>query len=177
VTTVGKPVSGSVSENAPTGTYTITQLTNPAAGSFSLFNNGNFTYHPDSIFTGIVKFKFAVCSDLCTRLCDTGEVRILINPKPVDSVVVSLDIPNAITPNGDGKNDVLKIDGIDQYPNNELVIFNRWGDILYKSKPYQNDWQGVNQSGGELPEGTYYYVLRLNVNDGKVFSGNMTILR
>ena len=177
VTTVGKPVSGSVSENAPTGTYTITQLTNPAAGSFSLFNNGNFTYHPDSIFTGIVKFKFVVCSDLCTRLCDTGEVRILINPKPVDSVVVTLDIPNAITPNGDGKNDILQIDGLDQYPNNELVIFNRWGDILYKSKPYMNDWQGVNQNGGELPEGTYYYVLRLNVNDGKVFSGNMTILR
>lgn len=177
VTTVGKPVSGSVSENAPSGTYIITQLTNPAAGSFSLFNNGNFTYRPDTSFTGIVKFKFAVCSDLCTRLCDTGEVRILINPKPYDSVTVTLDIPNAITPNGDGKNDVLKIDGIEDYPNNELVIFNRWGDVLYKAKPYLNDWQGVNQSGGELPEGTYYYVLRLNVNDGKIYSGNMTILR
>lgn len=177
VTSVGKPVSGSVSENAPTGTYSITQLTNPAAGTFDLFNNGNFTYRPDTSFTGIVKFKFAVCSDLCTRLCDTGEVRILINPKPIDTVDVTLDIPNAITPNGDGKNDVLKIDGLDQYPNNELIIFNRWGDILYKAKPYMNDWQGVNQNGGELPEGTYYYVMRLNVNEGKVFSGNMTILR
>ena len=86
-------------------------------------------------------------------------------------------MPNAITPNGDGKNDALRIDGIEQYPNNELVIFNRWGDVLYKAKPYLNDWQGVNQTGGELPEGTYYYVLRLNVNDGKIMKGNMTILR
>ncbi len=177
VTTVGKPVSASVSENAPIGTYSITRLTNPISGSFELFNNGNFIYRPDSSFVGIVKFKFAVCSDSCTRLCDTGEVRILINPKPKDTVVALVNVPNAITPNGDGKNDVLRIDGIEQYPDNELVIFGRWGDILYKAKPYQNDWQGVNQTGGELPEGTYYYVLRLNVNDGKILKGNMTILR
>ncbi len=178
VTTVGKAISGTVNENAPTGTYTITQLTSPIAGTFDLFNNGSFTYRPDTSFIGIVKFKFAICSDICTRLCDTGEVRILINPKPKDTVTVQIiDIPNAITPNGDGKNDALRIDGIDQYPNNELLIFNRWGDILYKAKPYNNDWQGVNQSGGELPEGTYYYVLRLNVNDGKILRGNMTILR
>ena len=178
ITTVGKPVSGTVNENAPIGTYTITQLTNPVAGTFDLFNNGSFTYRPDTSFIGIVKFKFAICSDICTRLCDTGEVRILINPKPKDTVVTQLgEIPNAITPNGDGKNDVLRIDGIEQYPNNELIIFNRWGDIIYKAKPYLNDWQGVNQSGGELPEGTYYYVLRLNVNDGKILRGNMTILR
>ena len=178
VTTVGKAVSGTVNENAPTGTYTITQLTNPVAGTFDLFNNGSFTYRPDTSFVGIVKFKFAICSDICTRLCDTGEVRILINPKPKDTVTVQIvDIPNAITPNGDGKNDALRIDGIDQYPNNELIIFNRWGDILYKAKPYHNDWQGTNQNGSDLPEGTYYYVLRLNVNDGKILKGNMTILR
>ena len=92
-------------------------------------------------------------------------------------MTLPLDIPNTITPNGDGKNDVLKIDGIERYPNNELVIFNRWGDILYHAKPYLNDWQGVNQNGAELAEGTYYYVLRLNVNDGKILTGNMTILR
>ena len=178
ITTVGKAVTGSVSENAPSGTYTITQLTSPTSGTFDVFSNGSFIYRPDTSFTGIVKFKFAVCSDLCTRLCDTGEVRILINPKPKDSVVtLPLDIPNTITPNGDGKNDVLKIDGIERYPNNELVIFNRWGDILYRAKPYLNDWQGVNQNGAELAEGTYYYVLRLNVNDGKILTGNMTILR
>ncbi len=178
VTTVGKAVSGTVNESAPTGTYTITRLTNPVVGTFDLFNNGSFTYRPDTSFIGIVKFKFAICSDLCTRLCDTGEVRILINPKPLDTVKVQIvDIPNAITPNGDGKNDALRIDGLEQYPNNELLIFNRWGDILYKAKPYHNDWQGVNQSGADLPEGTYYYVLRLNVNDGKILRGNMTILR
>jgi large repetitive protein len=86
-------------------------------------------------------------------------------------------VPNAITPNSDGKNDELVIDGLEKFPENELVIFNRWGDILYASKPYRNDWQGTNKSGNPLPEGTYYYVLRLNTADGKILRGDMTILR
>ncbi len=177
ITQVGKPVNGNVSESAPLGTYSVTRLTNPSSGRFDLFSNGSFTYIPDATFQGIVTFKYIICSDLCTKLCDTGEVRILIQPK-LDSVkTIVIDVPNAITPNDDGKNDALVIDGLEQFDKNELVIFNRWGDILYQSKPYKNTWRGTNQSGDPLPEGTYYYVLRLNTADGKILRGDMTILR
>ncbi len=177
ITKMGVPVSGNVSESAPIGTYSITRLTNPTSGRFDLFSNGSFTYIPEPKFEGVVKFRYIICSDLCTQLCDTGEVRILIQ-KVEDTVkVVNIGIPNAITPNDDGKNDALVIDGLDQFTENELVIFNRWGDILFKSKPYRNDWRGTNQSGDPLPEGTYYYILRLNTADGKILRGDMTILR
>ena len=177
ITKMGLPVSGNVSENAPLGTYSVTRLTNPDNGRFDLFSSGAFTYIPEPKFVGIVKFRYIICSDLCTQLCDTGEVRILIQPTEDTVKVIKIAVPNAITPNDDGKNDALVIDGIDQYPENELVLFNRWGDILYKSKPYKNDWRGTNQSGQDLPEGTYYYVLRLNTADGKILRGDMTVLR
>ncbi len=177
ITKVGVPVSGNVSESAPLGTYSVTRLTNPTSGRFDLFSNGTFTYIPEPNFEGIVTFKYVICSDLCTRLCDTGQVRILVQRIQDSIKIVKIDVPNAITPNDDGKNDVLVIDGIDQFADNELVIFNRWGDILYQSKPYRNDWRGTNKTGDALPEGTYYYVLRLNTADGKILRGDMTILR
>jgi gliding motility-associated-like protein len=75
-------------------------------------------------------------------------------------------IPQAFSPNGDGINDFFEIVGIQNYPNNELKIVNRWGSKVYEAKGYQNDWDGTNQFGlsisdKELPVGTYFYILDL----------------
>ena len=77
---------------------------------------------------------------------------------------VKLKVPNIFTPNGDGINDYFEIGyGEDGRPINDLnqyflshklVIFNRWGKIVYESTDYKNDWDG-----GKLPDGTYFYVL------------------
>ncbi|GAA4052118.1 hypothetical protein GCM10022409_43770 [Hymenobacter glaciei] len=64
---------------------------------------------------------------------------------------------NIITPNRDGKNDVLVIDNIQLYPGNTLAIFNRWGREVYKTTNYQNDW-GQEDS---LAAGNYFYLLTL----------------
>ncbi len=100
------------------------------------------------------------------------------------SLVVNVElaeVPNAITPNGDGKNDFFLIPIIEQqpaaFPNSELTVFNRWGDIVYKVSPYNNDWDGNNNTGNPIPEGTYYYVLRLDTREGEVVKGDITILR
>jgi gliding motility-associated-like protein len=174
---VGDTITSSLSENAPAGTYSVTRLTNPANGRFDVFNNGTFNYISDPKFAGIAKFKFMVCSEACNAVCDTGEVRILIKTKPFVPQLIEVTVPNAITPNDDGKNDVLIIDNIEKFPDAELTIFNRWGDVLYLNKNYKNTWGGTNQSGNPLPEGTYYYILRLKLNDGKILRGDMTILR
>ena len=89
--------------------------------------------------------------------------------------------PNTITPNGDGLNDLLIFDELlntpDLYPDNSLTIFNRWGNIVFFGKPYRNDWGGTNQGGQLLPQGTYYYVLRLDIGNGLIYKGDMTILK
>jgi gliding motility-associated-like protein/uncharacterized repeat protein (TIGR01451 family) len=82
-------------------------------------------------------------------------------------------IPNVITPNGDGKNDKLIIIGISRYPNSSLFIYNRWGNQVYQSKNYQNEWDGK-----DLNEGTYYYILKLNTPEGeRSYKGWIELLR
>ncbi|ASO07436.1 cadherin domain-containing protein [Arenibacter algicola] len=68
----------------------------------------------------------------------------------------------AVTPNGDGNNDTWIIPGIDNYPNNHVKIFNRWGHEVYSALGYANDWGGIyRQNSKKLPSGSYMYVIQL----------------
>lgn len=74
------------------------------------------------------------------------------------------------SPNGDGNNDFFIVKNIEEYPINKMHIFNRWGEIVYQSEPYRNDWNGTmnikNQwFGNELPEGMYFYRFEYIVGD------------
>ena len=88
-------------------------------------------------------------------------------------------IPEIITPNGDGQNDYFVIDWLHLYPNNSLVVFNRWGATVYYMEAYNNDFKGVANQGIDLddkslPNGSYFYVL--NLNDGlEVYKGVLEI--
>jgi gliding motility-associated-like protein len=74
-------------------------------------------------------------------------------------------IPSVITPNGDGKNDYFKIREIIDQDQVELIIFNRWGNEEFTNRNYSNDWDGRNNKGAELPNDTYFYILKFdNVN-------------
>jgi gliding motility-associated-like protein len=73
-----------------------------------------------------------------------------------------LAMPSGFTPNGDGNNDAFVIHGLDAYPNNQLTVFNRWGNVVFDQLRYANDWRGENQQGQQLPDGTYFVILRLN---------------
>jgi len=85
-----------------------------------------------------------------------------------------IEIPNVITPNGDGINDHFYITNIEYYPNSEIKIYNRWGKRVYESENYQGDWDGDNHS-----EGTYFYIFRLNYGRGRIeeYHGTITIIR
>ena len=65
----------------------------------------------------------------------------------------------------------------EEFPDNEMIIFNRWGDIVFEQRPYNNEWGGLNNNGQELPQGTYYYILRLNLADGIILRGDITIVK
>ena len=78
------------------------------------------------------------------------------------------EIYNGLTPNGDGLNDYFTIKGIENYPENNLKVFNRWGVLVYEADQYgidNNLFGGISLGratiapGKELPSGTYYYVL------------------
>ncbi|MDQ3192661.1 MAG: gliding motility-associated C-terminal domain-containing protein, partial [Bacteroidota bacterium] len=75
----------------------------------------------------------------------------------------NLKIYNSITPNNDNVNDTWIIDGISSYPENQVLIFNRWGDKVWETTNYNNEdkiWKGTNLDGNPLPIGTYFYIVK-----------------
>jgi len=96
----------------------------------------------------------------------------------LDAIIVSPTlglIPELLTPNGDGKNETFEIKGIGSFPNNELQIFNRWGNLVYSQTGYYNTFNGTpnykSNSEGKLPDGTYFYILKLGDAENKVYKG------
>ena len=84
--------------------------------------------------------------------------------------IVSFEIPEGFSPNGDNVNDYFEIKGLEEYPDNSIIIFNRWGNKVFAAEPYDNNWGGTNSfgvsfGGEDLPEGTYFYLLKLTPDD------------
>ncbi len=83
----------------------------------------------------------------------------------------ALSIPNVFTPNGDGVNETFHIEQLELYPDNELVIYNRWGQQIYSKKAYRGEWNGAG-----APAGVYYYTLMLE-RTGRHLQGWVQLVR
>lgn len=86
------------------------------------------------------------------------------------TVTHQLEIPNLISPNADGFNDDFIIRALENYDDNSLSIFNRWGEPVFNSTPYLNDWNGQTNVNGltlgdNVVDGTYFYILSLTKNN------------
>ena len=133
----------------------------------------NFSYNMEGA-------KFRVITSTPDYICG-GEVI----SESSELVVTNLEIPNAFSPDGDGINDKWTIRGglNENYPNNKIVVFNRWGIKVYGTTGYQNDWGGTynnnmsTTSSSNLPVGTYFYVLDLNRDGSEVIKGSVYITR
>ncbi|XKX06107.1 gliding motility-associated C-terminal domain-containing protein [Tenacibaculum maritimum] len=95
----------------------------------------------------------------------------------------TVTIYNEFTPNGDGDNDTFYIEFIERYPNNNLEIYNRWGNLVYSKKGYDNTFKGVSNGrlnideNSKLPVGTYFYVLDLGESGKEPLKGWLYINR
>ena len=87
-----------------------------------------------------------------------------------------LEIPNVFTPNGDGTNDVWNLNGIDEYPDAIVQVFNRWGDVVFESSVgYTDPWDGT-YNGTDVPVATYYYIIKLSSSEEGI-TGTINIVR
>jgi gliding motility-associated-like protein len=84
-----------------------------------------------------------------------------------------LSIPNVISPNDDAINDFLEIENLPE--NTELIILNRWGNVVFSSMDYQNNWKGADNSGNELADGVYTYKIKTQANN--IFHGFIHLVR
>jgi gliding motility-associated-like protein len=155
----------------------ISVVNQPANGSIIENGNGEMTYTPNEGFSGVDTLTYLICDPNCINTCDTATVFITI--QKLDSLI----IPNGFTPNDDNINDYFVIKNLEQYPNNNIIIFNRWGDIVFSDKPYNNDWDGTSKhsniivAGDKVVEGTYFFVLDLGVEGKEKISGYIDLRR
>ena len=109
--------------------------------------------------------------------CYTDTIEQLLTivdcPPPPPPVVYEFEFPNVLTPNGDMVNDLFFIANLPD--NTEVTILNRWGNIVFSSTNYQNNWDGKDISGKELVEGVYTY--RFKTQDGKIGHGFVQLVR
>jgi gliding motility-associated-like protein len=90
-----------------------------------------------------------------------------------DGLLDVYSIKNVITPNGDGENDYLTVVDIDRYENSEVMLFDRWGNLVFQQTNYANDWD-LKKGAEFLPAGNYVCVVRYA---GKVYSRTVTVLK
>ena len=126
----------------------------PTEGTVIVDDNGIVRYTPPPNFVGTVEFTYQLLSEGCEA--PTALVTLLVGGD------ASCKAPSIITPNGDGINDAFIVPCLldeQEFSASQVIIFNRWGDEVFKSEsPYKNDWQGT-YSGENLPDGTYFYII------------------
>lgn len=143
--------------------FSTASITTPPA-------SGGITYIENSyLIIDYGQTPFSGNETLTLRICDTEgactEQEITIETGG------DITVYNALSPNGDGKNDIMRIQYIDIIPDaasNRVTIFNRWGDIVWEGKNYDNTtvvFQGLTKTGKEVPPGIYFYKIE--------FSGNL----
>lgn len=91
------------------------------------------------------------------------------------------EITNVFTPNGDGINESWQIHGLQYYPKANIIVFDRWGRIVFEGEPpYEHDdtrWDGTDMNGNKLPMDSYHYIIEWNVPTLKPVQGIITIVR
>lgn len=134
----------------------VTDLTNPGIANPVATPNATTSY----VLTG---------TDLngCVN-ADTITITVIAN---LNNIIIT----NLLTTNGDGFNDFWTISDLESYPGTEVIVVNREGQQVYYSSSYNNTWNGTNQNGKALPDGTYYYFIKFPGTD-KVYKGPITIL-
>ncbi len=138
-------------------------LITPTLGTILYEGDTILIYTPnDDEYKGVDTFTYSVCDLGVPEICVEGEIIVTLSlPIP------ALEIYDAFSPNGDGINDTWFIEGIREFPNNTVKVFDEWNNLVYEATRYDNRdviWNGetnVLSSGGMLRDGTYYYSVEL----------------
>lgn len=164
----------SACENASAGL----EIANPTSG-----NIYTWAYNSTAVGTGTTyNINALSSSNIGTYTASVVDANGCANSTVglIDMMPCETYIPEIFTPNGDGKNDGFVIKNIENYPNNKLKIFNRWGNLVYQKDGYLNEFDGFANSGDQvgknkLPAGTYYVILEYGDDKTETYNGYLIL--
>jgi gliding motility-associated-like protein len=136
-------------------------------------SNTSSQLSPQHTFSSSGDFTItAIVDNTCA--IDTVEFELLlVDCQNTDSSENSFEFPNVITPNNDGINDFFEIDNLPE--NTEVIILNRWGNVVFSSANYQNNWDGIDISGKDLVDGVYTY--KFTTETGTIGHGFLHLIK
>ena len=149
-------------------------LTLPATASG---NNLIYVWSPATALSNrnILQPQASPADDISYMLTATSSEGCKASDDISIKVLKAIHIPNAFSPNGDGIHDRWEIKYLNTYPGATVEVFNRYGQLVYKSNGYSQSWDGTF-NGNPLPVGTYYYII--NPRNGRSqLSGYVDIIR
>lgn len=115
------------------------------------YGNAAVSVFPTSILAPNLNMMSVEVFDQCGKSIEAEPIRVYHN--------CPLVAPNVITANDDGTNDMFIVKNLEDYDKVSLIIFNRWGNVVYENDNYQNDWNGKDMKQHDLTEGTYTYLV------------------
>ncbi|NQX93193.1 MAG: HYR domain-containing protein, partial [Flavobacteriales bacterium] len=179
-----------IAEDDVISSYLMSETISPLAndndpdGSIVLLNPGEYPNYirvnPDNTFTIFLEEMLCEADSFQYEIRDvhglTDQAWIKITPECPYNLV----IPQLISPNDDQVNDLLVIEGLEEFPENELAVFNEAGQRVFHQKSYENNWDGTSNSFGsvgnsKLPQGIYYVLLHLE-SLNRPIKGSLTIV-
>ena len=153
-TRINTPVTVGVTSST---TVTVSIPSQPANGTAVSNGDGTITYTPNNGFKGTDSFEYSLCN---AAGCRTATISVRVTSE--------LIIYNGVSIGGSDKNNHFHIEGIENYPNNTVRIYNRWGVKVFEMSGYNNTtkaFRGVSdaratlEASDNLPQGTYYYIV------------------
>jgi gliding motility-associated-like protein len=118
-------------------------------------NNVSSSLNPSHQFSEIGTYQITAIVEFDCYTDTITENITLFNCSDTTTSILPFEFPNVITPNNDGINDLFEIDNLPE--NTEVIILNRWGNVVFSSDNYQNNWDGKDNSGRALVDGVYTY--------------------
>ncbi len=163
----GCPADTVITETYPGDNSAVVSWTEPTATDNCGINSLTSSHQPGSTFSkGVTTVTYTAIDHAGNLQTCSFNVEVIDNDMSIEA---DLGVYKAFSPNGDGINDQWNIDKIEQYPENSVLVFDRWGSIIFQADGYNNEnvvWDGTGNHGknptkGMVPAGTYFYNIRI----------------
>ena len=172
----------------PDSLFVLLSVSNYPSGTNVSLYGGNDGFITSEVFGGVLPYSYlwsnkSIDSDIYDLI--SGQYSVIVTDANECLAYAAteltqpliLEMPSGFSPNIDGSNDYFVVKGIEAYPKNEITIFNRWGNIVYQKSNYNNEWEGKNLNGDELPDATYFVIFTTQDTENITLTGYVDLRR